>query len=329
MAKLRNKELKYVSCGYIEHGLDFEHKKLTTCCFTCHSGGGRIDVVNNYHGEPVDWDMVFEQKRKFREAHKAGNITPNCVGCTFLREYDWDDDDYIDRLQFNYWVKCNSRCIYCYAENNKRVFANMVPYNVAPVIEDLANKGYLRDGGEIAFGGGEPTIYPEFDDLVNIFTKNGISNMRVHSSGIKFSSAIENAIKESALNVVVSIDAACPETYKRIKRVDCYDQVMENLKKYAEANTFGYGLMTTKYIIIPHINDNIKEIEGWIQNTRKIGGRWLALDIEDVWYKMNRATISNYYLDLVNYVISRAKDLDMKVELYDRARGLNEGLNLL
>jgi len=320
--------LKYVSCGYIEHGLDFEHKKLTTCCFTCHSGGGRIDLINNYHGEPVDWDMIFEQKRKLREAHKAGYITPNCAGCTFLHEDDWDDEDYIDRLQFNYWVKCNSRCIYCYAENNKRVFSKMVPYNVAPVIEDLAKKGYLRDGGEIAFGGGEPTIYPEFDDLVNIFTKNGISNMRVHSSGIKYSPAIENAIRESALNVVVSIDAACSETYKRIKRVDCYEQVMENLKKYAEANTFGYGFMTTKYIIIPHINDNIKEIENWIQNTRKIGGRWLALDIEDVWYKMNRTNISKYYLDLINYVISRAKDLDMKIELYDRARGLKEGLNL-
>ena len=319
----------YKSCGYIEHGLDFEHKKVTTCCFTCHSGGGRIDVVNDYHGEPVDWDKVFEQKRKYREAHKAGNITPNCVGCVFLQEKDWDDEDYIDRLQFNYWVKCNSKCFYCYAENNKKVFANMIPYNVVPVIEDLINKGYLRNGGEIAFGGGEPTIYPEFDDLINLFTRSGIRNMRVHSSGIKFSPAIENAIREGALNVVVSIDSACSETYKRIKRVDCYDKVVENLKKYAAANTEGYGMMTTKYIIIPHVNDNLREIEQWIQNTKAIGGRWLALDIEDVWYKMNRSTISNYYLDLINYVISRAADLDMKIELYDRARGLKQGLNLL
>jgi len=321
--------LIYKSCGFLEHGLDFEHKRVTTCCFTCHSGGGHIDVVDNYHGEMVDWDKVFEQKRELREMHKSGRINPKCEGCTFLYEKDWDDEDYIDRLQFNYWVKCNSRCIYCYAENNKKVFANMVPYNVVPVIEDLVNKGYLRNGGEIAFGGGEPTIYPEFDDLINLFTRSGIDFMRVHSSGIKFSPAIENAIRQGALNVVVSIDSACPETYRRIKRVDCFDKVMENLKKYAEANTDGYGLMTTKYIIIPHINDNIREIEGWIQNTRAIGGRWLALDIEDVWYKMNRATIPNYYLDLVNYVISRAEDLDMKIELYDRAKGLKQGLNLV
>lgn len=153
--------------------------------------------------------------------------------------------------------------------------------------------------------------------------------MRVHSSGIKFSPAIENAIREGALNVVISIDSSSPDIYKRIKRVDCYNKVIENIKKYAQANAEGYGLMTSKYIIIPHINDNIPEIENWIQQTRKLGSRWLALDIEDVWYKMNRNNIPNYYLDLVNYVIDRAKDLDMKIELYDRAKGLKQGLNMV
>lgn len=321
--------VKYKSCGYIEHGIDFEHRRLTTCCFTCHSGGGHIDIKQNYNGELIDWDKLFEEKRKLREAHKAGNITPNCQGCVFLCEKDWDDEDYIDRLQFNYWIKCNSKCLYCYAENNKSVYENFVPYNAVPVIQDLVDRKLLRNGGEISFGGGEPTVYPEFDDLINLFTKSGITNMRVHSSGIKFSPAIENAIKEGALNVVISIDSSCSSTYKRIKRVDCYDKVVENIKKYAQANTNGYSLMTTKYIIIPHINDNIAEIENWIQLTRNLGSRWLALDIEDVWYKMNRSHIPSYYLDLVNYVIDRAKDLNMKIELYDRAKGLKQGLNMV
>ena len=320
--------MKYTSCGYIEHGIDFEHRKLTTCCFTCHSGGGGIDIAQNYQGELVDWDKLFEEKRKMREAHKAGNLTPNCVGCVFLQEKDWDDEDYIDRLQFNYWVKCNSKCIYCYAENHKNIYEHMIPYNVVPVIEDLINRGLLRNGGEISFGGGEPTIYPELDDLINLFTKSGITNMRIHSSGIKFSPAIENAIREGALNVVVSVDSSSRKTYKRVKRVDCYDRVMENIKRYAQANQNGYSMATSKYIVIPHVNDNISEVENWIQNTLQAGSRWLALDIEDVWYKRNRTHIPEYYLDLINYVINRAKDLDMKIELYDRARGLKQGLNM-
>jgi len=48
-----------------------------------------------------------------------------------------------------------------------------------------------------------------------------------------------------------------------------------------------------------------------------------------VWYKTNRSTISSYYLDLVNYVINKGTSYNMKVELYDRARGLKEGKNIL
>ena len=264
-----------------------------------------------------------------REAHKKGNLTPNCIGCVFLEEKDWDDEDYINKLQFNYWVKCNSKCIYCYLENHKNKYEDMIPYNVVPVIQDLIDKKLLRSGGEISFGGGEPTIYPEFDDLINLFTKSGITNMRVHSSGIRFSPAIANALKERALNVVISIDSSSRAIYKKIKRVDCYDKVTENIKKYAQANPEGYSYVVSKYIIIPHVNDTIVEIENWIQQTRSFGSRWLALDIEDVWYKMNSANIPDYYLNLVNYVLNRAKDLDMKVELYDRARGLKQGLNLV
>ena len=101
------------------------------------------------------------------------------------------------------------------------------------------------------------------------------------------------------------------------------------MKKYVDANKNGYGLMTSKYIIIPNVNDNRKEVDMWIDSVRKIGGKWLAVDIEDVWYKVNRSTISSYYLDLVNYIIDRANSFGMKVELYDRARGLKEGKNQL
>ena len=99
------------------------------------------------------------------------------------------------------------------------------------------------------------------------------------------------------------------------------------MKKYSQANTEHFGLMTSKYIIMPDVNDNRREIDRWINSVVEAGGKWLALDIEDVWYKTNRAVISPYYLDLVNYVIDKAASLNMKIELYDRARGLKEGKN--
>lgn len=321
--------MKYLSCRYIEHGMDFEHTRLETCCFTCHSGGGQITLKDEYSGEKIDWDALFEKKRKYREEHRKGNLMPNCVGCVFLEEKEWDEEDYINFLQFNYWVACNSKCTYCYEVQNRKLFEKIKPYNTVPIIQEMIDKKILRPGGEVSFGGGEPTIAPEFEELINLLTKSGFKNMRIHSSGIKFSPAIANAIKKGVLNVVISIDSGCDKTYKKVKNVNAYKKVIDNMKKYAEANQNGFGLMTSKYIIIPNINDNRKEIDMWIDSVVKVGGKWLALDIEDVWYKTNRSTISSYYLDLVNYVINKANSLGMKVELYDRARGLKEGKNIL
>ena len=101
------------------------------------------------------------------------------------------------------------------------------------------------------------------------------------------------------------------------------------LKSSSKSKRDKFPCLFYKYIIIPNVNDNRKEIDMWIDSVVKIGGKWLALDIEDIWYKNNRSTISSYYLDLVNYVINRANELGMKIELYDRARGLKEGKNIL
>lgn len=307
--------------------MDFEHTRLETCCFTCHSGGGRLTLKNEYAGELINWEELFKKKRIWREEHKKGNLMPNCVGCVFLEEKEWDEEDYINFLQFNYWVQCNSKCTYCYEVQNKTLFDKIKPYNSVPVVREMIERKILRPGGEVAFGGGEPTIAPEFENLIELLIESGFKNMRIHSSGIKFSPAIEHAIKKGVLNVVISIDSGCSKTYKTVKRVNAYNKVLENMKKYAQANTKSYGLMTSKYIIIPNVNDNRKEIDMWIESVQKVGGKWLALDIEDVWYKTNRATISSYYLDLVNYVIDKAHSLNMKIELYDRARGLKEGKN--
>ena len=112
--------MKYWSCRYIEHGMDFEHTRLETCCFTCHSGGGRITLQNKYEGEAIDWQALFDKKRIYREQHRQGNLMPNCVGCVFLEEKEWDQEDYINYLQFNYWIQCNSKCRYCYEVQNKK-----------------------------------------------------------------------------------------------------------------------------------------------------------------------------------------------------------------
>ena len=59
----------------------------------------------------------------------------------------------------------------------------------------------------IVFGGGEPTILKEFDKLLNLFCEENFNNIRINSSGIKYSHALTNALKNRRASLVISVDS--------------------------------------------------------------------------------------------------------------------------
>lgn len=316
----KNKKERYLSCEYVQHGFNVDYSNIKMCCFNCHEGGGRQILIDNYNGEPINWKKFFKEKREMRELNKAGIILDRCKGCIFLKEKEWDNEDYIDYMVFNHWTKCNCKCMYCFTEGQSDHFNARENYSMYPVIKELADKKLLRPGGEIGFGGGEPAILEEFEPMVSLFLDYGMDNIRVHSSGIKFSPAIARGISEGKLNVVISVDSGTEEVYKTIKRVPCFEKVWENVRKYAQAQTENKGLARTKYIIIPGVNDTVEELEKWFKLTVESGVRWIVLDIEGGWYEQNKENIPQYLYDLLDYGIKRAQELEMiHCELYDRA----------
>ncbi len=311
---------RYVSCEYIQHGFNVDYSDIKMCCFNCHEGGGREVLIPEYDGSKIDWKKFFKDKRKMRELNKKGITLERCKGCIFLKEREWDDEDYIDYMVFNHWTQCNSKCMYCFTEGQTDYFNRRENYNMFPVIKELADKKLLRPGGEIGFGGGEPAMLKEFEPMVNLFLDCGMDNIRVHSSGIKFSPAIARGISEGRLNVVISVDSGFSETYEKIKKVPCFDKVWENIKKYADAQTENKGLARTKYIIIPGINDTKEELDKWFELTVDAGVRWIVLDLEGGWYENNKTHIPKHIYELLDYGVQKAKDLGMiNCELYDRA----------
>ena len=60
--------MKYNSCNWITHGMNFEPGHIEMCCLRCHVGGGNLYVKQPYNGEPLDWDEIFELKKAFVES---------------------------------------------------------------------------------------------------------------------------------------------------------------------------------------------------------------------------------------------------------------------
>ncbi len=326
---------EYTSCHWLQHGLSFENDHIEMCCLCCHKGGGRLYIKENYNGKNLKWDDIFKLKEKFIKDNKQGIIDSRCDGCFNLVNKGWEDfGHYINYIHFNHWTHCNCDCIYCYTSWDKVNYQKKPHYKVLPMIKELFKKKLFKPGGEITFAGGEPTILDEFEDLVNFLLKNGADRITVHSSGIKYSKAIEKGIKEKKLSVCLSADSGTRQMFKTVKRVDKFDKFWENAKKYSNAqkDILNKIYVETKFILIPGVNTNKEEIDKWLDLTIQSGIASIVVDIENDYCRDLRAENKDkpkYLVDLCNYIIQRAKELNLNLVDYNNFRYLTTEYHLL
>lgn len=297
-----------LGCVFLESGINFDLNTVCDCCISHNDGRGLPILLENYHGEQIDWEKLFEVKAKRIACQKEKTIY-DCEGCYHLGEYKFTEERKISDFHFSHCRLCNAKCIYCSDEYS----GGNLNYNTYPVIKDLIEKGYYKAGGEATFQGGEPTVMQNFDELVHLFTEHG-TTIRVHTSAIKHSQTVEEALRQNKGSVVISLDSGSSKTYKKIKQVDRFNNVIDTITKYANANKDN---VIIKYIIVPGINDNIKEIDMFFNLMKKLGIKTVALDLE-VQYarKHENKNVSKHIFLLIDYFEKMAKELDIKVLIY-------------
>ncbi len=321
------KKERYISCKWLESGVCFDNgvygSNVKLCCYMSAPGGGNSMIFEDYHGEKINWEEFFRIKNEYRNIQKSGATVEGCRGCVFLEEKDWPQADFIDSIIFDHFTRCNCNCNYCYTMENKKMYNKLKTYNIYPIIEDMFKKDIIKKHGAIGFGGGEPTILPEFDKLLSLFIKKGFSNIRVPSSGIKYSKVIEKGISTSQVTVVISIDSSSREVYKEIKQIDAFKTVTKNLIRYSKAQKNSYNVIS-KYIIIPGINDTKEEIDNWLKFNKANNISKIDIDIENSWLnKYREEEPDEYIVDLLKYVKRRAWEMNFyMLEICDRARYL-------
>jgi MoaA/NifB/PqqE/SkfB family radical SAM enzyme len=158
--------------------------------------------------------------------------------------------------------KCPHNCDFCSyrIEHNKNneLFdgASHIPYDV---MTQLLNDFYVMGGKAIeATGGGEPLMYPYFDDMINLIHQYEFDYSLV-TNGVLLTEARAQFIAPNMMWARVSIDAGSEETYRRIRHARPYDfikalKAIANLRHYAKHPQFklGAGFVVT--------NDNFYEI---------------------------------------------------------------------
>ena len=316
--KDNNKE--YQSCKFIQGGIMFLGDSIISCC----SNKKGITFVENYCGGRINWDKIQKIRKEIIKNCKNNIIPDTCEGCVELEKKCWDKKNLIDNIYINHWIYCNCGCIYCNAISLKHLQKNSSYkgfYSVYNHMKTLYQKKMISPNLHLEFIGGEIAILDETDKIINLCIENGVGDMSFHSSCIKYSKGIEYALKNIKSSLEFSIDSGNKELYKKIKRIDAFDDVISNIKKYMASCKNPTESIIAKYIIIDNYNDNIDALEEWITLINNLGIKRSKIEINFKKYfkKFNSGEINIplHYYELNNYYKKRTSELSITNEYWE------------
>ena len=250
-----------LGCPELETSMKFRTKRIFVRCYWRHPGIDRSgDIANDIRR--------FDQWREQTiTAIRDGQPSP-CDGCEYLKPGWYPAKQRLTALQVsdsNEHSYCNFNCTYCF------VHAKNKPPREIPPEEDeqLRVLRYVSENLpgqtlDLQFSTGELTVHPHREEILAHFAR--YQTMLFTNAGI-YNEKIASLMAEGKLSIVVSMDSGTAETFCKIKGVDLYNRVCENLKQYAATG----GCVTLKYIMLPGINDNTADADGFLDLALALG----------------------------------------------------------
>ena len=196
-----------------------------------------------------------------------------CRGCKFFKKQIVPKLPVEKQIKFftiNHFTKCNSNCVYC-AIGRK---TEDIKYKLLPIIKKMVKEKMIHPECLFNWGGGEPTICSEFEEIAAFLHKNNL-RQAINSSGIEFSQTILNGLKDGSMSIQISPDAGTEETYEKIKRQNNFNKVWENIKKYAQYP----NMLFVKYIFFS-LSANENDVRKFIEKCIDCGVKNIVIDCE-------------------------------------------------
>lgn len=294
----------YLSCPWIEGGLSLHHNALKFCCQP-HGKNKGMPHIREYHGGPLPVEDIREARAALLEDIRAGRENP-CAGCRFLEEKEWPDTEgRFDNITVNNSTACNLKCEYCYTVVEKEWNLEGKGYEVLPVFRDMIGRGLLSPEARVSFGGGEPTINPEFETLLPELIEH-VKSVRVFTNAVRFSEAVEKGLATGKVEVETSVDAGTRELYQAIKGKDALETVWENLTRYAATG----GPVCAKYILKAN-NSAPEELDAFLERCKR--AKVSSIHATPEFYELSRGEVSSESLRGAARIIYEARRSNIDV----------------
>jgi hypothetical protein len=143
-----------------------------------------------------------------------------------------------------------------------------------PALRQLASSGALAKDAVFDWGGGEPTIYPEFDAALTFVTRRGGTTW-VHTNGTRLPKPIVDGLSTKRIHILCSVDAGTSATWEQMKKHDLLHVVWRNLDDYVRL-----GCRVVLKYIVKQDNCDPDELCEFVERSRRTGARELIIDID-------------------------------------------------
>ena len=273
---------------HINGRIDTGENSIAVCCERLPKGlqkpsvsleGSAEDILNKFLDKR---HSVIEYLKKEKNDSKKENEWLGCKYCNNYKKDNWDVKSSIEFINLSmYPAPCQCNCFYCTAdrkwENTPKV--KQAYEKMFEVIELANKKGLISPDATWQISSGEITIHPYRDKIMSLVdNKKAVFYTNVFIYDEDIARNLSNN-RDSKINF--SIDAGTPQTWAKIKGVDNFDEVCENLTAYRKAS-INEDQIQLKYIVLPGINDSEEDFSELIKIMNKLDVFYLIIARDSV-----------------------------------------------
>ncbi len=166
----------------------------------------------------------------------------------------------LNSFDFSFRGWCNYKCEYC-SSNKPDLKGYNDRFSLEEYLIELEKMDMVNDIFSVLYAVGESCLNEKRFGLYDYCGEKQYF-MDVFSNCSVFDESLFSLAHKSPVIIRKSFDAGTPETYKKIKGVDFFDKAVANVRHYLDAP---YMAVNPKYLFVPGINDNEKDIEKFVE----------------------------------------------------------------
>lgn len=252
---------KTMSCFFLEQNIRFHLNGWNFCCGDFFKNKSPFLLCDNDE-PPQEW---VERLASFRESI-IKNPPGQCVSCSELKVmYRRKDKPFLPAhfLAFTWKNGCNLRCFYCEPHSIHRLGEGELDLNKRMSAVSLLNqRGFISNDTCVSLASGEFTLFSRRKELLEAFKDYPLL---ILSNCVIFDELLADRLAQGRCTLNCSVDAGTVDTYIKVKGVDCYKAVCENLVRYSQL-----GAVELKYIFVPGINDSDEDLYGFVRLCKEV-----------------------------------------------------------